>query len=360
MNPVQPATWGQLSFGMPVYSSQPAIPEGTATIRQGLGGVIVPDGDVGGGRDCGQPAWPVIWSFWGELNYAGEDIVNIQNLEDVGDWTCFSRYYVDFPLDSLPPEKVIISATLTLYQWGNAGEGQDPQPSLIQVHTVDQDWIEDTLTWNNAPLALENVASTWADVFPDWPGEPRTWDVSRAVAEAYAAGIPLRLALYESDWDYHSGKYFWSSDARDWEGMRPTLTVIWGRALADLDKTATPPFGAQGDTVTYTLNFLGTGSNLLLTDTLPAGVSPSGYFRLEGTSVEPAYDSERHHLTWDDAPALGQEVTITYTVSINTAETKSLVNTAELEDIGWGSSIITATIIANPRQAYLPLILKKD
>ena len=50
--------------------------------------------------------------------------------------------------------------------------------------------------------------------------------VSRAVAEAYAAGTPLRLALYSTDGDYHSGKYFWSSDAS--EQGRPTLQVRWG------------------------------------------------------------------------------------------------------------------------------------
>jgi hypothetical protein len=36
----------------------------------------------------------------------------------------------------------------------------------------------------------------------------------------------LRLALYSADEDYHSGKYFYSSDA----GIeaRPTLKVIFG------------------------------------------------------------------------------------------------------------------------------------
>lgn len=44
-----------------------------------------------------------------------------------------------------------------------------PQPSYIQVLTVDQDWNENTLTWNNAPLAAENITGTWVDPLPFFP-----------------------------------------------------------------------------------------------------------------------------------------------------------------------------------------------
>jgi hypothetical protein len=105
---------------------------------------------------------------------------------------------------------------------------------LIQVLTVDADWYEATLTWNNAPWAAENSSQAWVDpiTFPGWPGVPREWDVTRAVAEAYEQGGPLRLALYSADSAYHSGKYFVSSDIGDWNAQgRPALTVIWGQAL---------------------------------------------------------------------------------------------------------------------------------
>jgi hypothetical protein len=158
------------------------------------------------------------------------------------------------------------------------------------------------LTWNNAPLALENVSAAWVDPldsFPGWPGVPREWDVSRAVGEAYAAGTSLRLALYEDDWAYHSGKYFVSSDAGDWNEVgRPTLTVTWGRAVADLSKIAALTSGDQGTPITYTLSFLGSGNTLTLTDTLPPGLSEPGDFELEGTSVTPTYDSGQHRLAW--------------------------------------------------------------
>ncbi len=227
-----PGTWGVLAFGQPGYTPTTTTAAGTVTIRHQLNGSVVQDGAVGGGTVCGSSL--NFWTEWGEANYAGEPRFNIQNQADVADFPCFSKYYVTFPLDAIPADKIVISATLTLHQFGNAGGGSwgDPQSSYIHVHTLADDWNEGTLTWNNAPLPLENIAATWVDpisTFPGWPGVPRTWDVSRVVAEAYQVGLPIKLALYSSDNAYHSGKYFVSSDEEDWnEVARPTLDVIWG------------------------------------------------------------------------------------------------------------------------------------
>ena len=54
MLPEVPATWGQLAFGLPVYSPPPAAPKGTTTVRHGLAGATVVDADVGGSSVCGQ------------------------------------------------------------------------------------------------------------------------------------------------------------------------------------------------------------------------------------------------------------------------------------------------------------------
>ena len=236
MSADRPATWGQLSFGQPTYEPPAATPGGSVTIRHRLNGSTVPDAAVGGAAVCG--AGTDFWTQWGETNEAfystAADRFNVQNQEDVSDWPCFSKYYVTFPLTALPTGKVIISSTLTLHQIGNAGEGwtPGPEPSYIQVLTVDQDWNEGSLTWNNAPLAEENVAAAWIDPlpsFPGWPGVPRQWNLSRAVAQAYAARRPLRLAVYSADSPYHSGRYFTASDVGDWDEVgRPTLTVTWG------------------------------------------------------------------------------------------------------------------------------------
>lgn len=225
-----PSTWGQVAFGLPTYTPPSTTPAGTATIRHGLNGTTVSDVAAGGGAICGDGL--DYWTQWGQANYAGNPDFNIQNQSDVADWPCFSKYYVTFPLTAIPAGKKIISAHLTLYQFGNAGGSGQAQSSLIQVLTVNDAWSESTLNWNNAPLGWENVSRAWVDPivnFPGWPGVPRTWDVSGAVAQAYSAGQPVRLVLYSADDNYHSGKYFVSSDTGDWNAVgRPTLVVQWG------------------------------------------------------------------------------------------------------------------------------------
>jgi hypothetical protein len=234
MDPDQPATWGGLHFGLPAYEP-PVVKDLQHTrIQNGLNGVVVRDAEVGGGAICGKNLdW---WSEWGNLSTPGSaqnDQINIQNQSDIGDWPCFSKYYLAIPLDAIPPGQVVVSATLTLHQFGSAGWGKwgEPPPSLVQVFTSADDWQEDRLTWNNAPLALENVAQAWVPEtqFPGWPGLPRHWDVSRAASLAYASGQPLRLIFYSADGAYHSGKYFISSDAPAWNRQaRPLLEVWWG------------------------------------------------------------------------------------------------------------------------------------
>ena len=236
MEPGRPGTWGRLCFGLPAYTPTVTTPAGSLTIRHKLDGADVPDAAVGGSSICGSGV--DFWNAWGDASeeeyhegLAPGDF-NIQNQADVADWPCFSRYYVAFPLEALPPGKVIISATLTLHQFGGAGAAGQAQPSLVQALRAASGWKKGSLTWNNAPLALENAARLWVDPLnstPAWPGVPRTWDVSYAAAQAYAEGQPLRLALYSADSAYHSGKYFVSSDTGDWNAAgRPTLVVTWG------------------------------------------------------------------------------------------------------------------------------------
>jgi len=231
-SPASMACWGYLRFGLPSYRVA-ANPTGYALIRRPQeNSPLVPDADVGGttSNQCPGDEYH-IWNEWGNRNYGRAPDFNIQNQSDVADWPCFSKYYVTFPLDSIPPGKVIVSARLTLYQFGNSGGPGQARPSWIQVLIAAADWREETITWNNAPLAYENTGGSWVEPLashPGWPGVPRTWDVSYAVARAYARKEPLRLILYSADSDYHSAKYFVSSNTGDWnEEGRPKLEVWW-------------------------------------------------------------------------------------------------------------------------------------
>ncbi len=176
LDPLRPSTWGQLVFGLkPAYVPDPPLPGGITLIRHGLDGISVVDADVGGSSVCGAPAGPDFFTTWGDLNWAGKEFLNVQHLDPISEWPCFSRYYVTFPLGSVPTGKVIVSATLTLYQNGNAGEGwvDNPPSSFIEVFTIHEDWAESTLTWNNAPLVGDYVAATWVDsleIVPPPPG----------------------------------------------------------------------------------------------------------------------------------------------------------------------------------------------
>jgi hypothetical protein len=229
----QPDGWADLVFGWPSYTPPAGlVSSGTTTIRHKLNGAVVQDGMVGGSTVCG--AGLNKWSQWGNANYSGAEQVNIQNQLDVSDRPCFSRFYITFPLDRIPSGKEIVSAQVTLYQFGNSGGGEwgEAPGSMIQALTIAEDWEEATLTWNNAPQALENISRTWVEpitVFPGWPGVPQTWDVSLALSQAYHSGQPLRLAFYSADGPMHTGKYFISSDTEDWNELgRPALIVNWG------------------------------------------------------------------------------------------------------------------------------------
>jgi hypothetical protein len=228
-----PATWGELAFSLPVYTPPSAAQAGTTTIRNLLNGASVKDAGVGGGMNCG--AGTDYWNNWGDTNESfynpDRSDFNVQNESDISDYPCFSKVYIVFPLTSVPTGKKILSATLTLHQFGNS-QPPDAKPSYIQIMSASSNWDDRTITWNNAPAVISNLGGGWVDPlpgFPGWPGVVRTLDVSLAAAEAYAAGGPLSLVLYSADDNYHSGKYFVSSNTGEWNAVgRPKLDVTWG------------------------------------------------------------------------------------------------------------------------------------
>lgn len=229
-----PASWGQLQFGKPVYSAQTQTVEGSTLVRHGLNGISVPDAAVGGHTICGRDM--NAWTEWGNANYAGYTQFNVQNQWDIADFMCFSKYYVTFPLTDIPQGKSILSAAVTLNLFGNAGyNAGDATPSAIHALIASGEWNESTITWNNAPYASENISVSWVYPVDDaHPAGPYSWDVSYAVADAYRQGKPLRLVFYSTDGDYHSGKYFWSSDTEEWNAAaRPRLEVQWGPVPAE-------------------------------------------------------------------------------------------------------------------------------
>lgn len=273
MNASVPGSYGRFSFGIPSYTPEPAANVQTTTIRHGENGNVVEDAHVGGDSICGSPYWPdKFYTHWPNANYAGDEQINIQNQFNLGDWPCFSKYLVNFPLDDIPEGKVIVTAELRMYQFGNAGQGWTPGPedSIIQVLRTRDGFEEATVTWNSAPQVQENVSSALATTIPSGgAGYFVSWDVSRAVAEAHAANDPLNFALYSADNKLHSGKYFVSSDgANSHAERRPTLFVEWG----DPPLNVTPELVQieSSGSAAYTISADGLGNSVSLSVTNPA------------------------------------------------------------------------------------------
>ncbi len=228
-----PSGWGNVSFGMPTYQAPTTTSNTTYTVRNGLNGQVVTDGMVGGSLSCGHLGLNR-WTQWGTQTYPGAPQLNIQNESDISDWNCFSKIYITFPLTSLPAGQSVVSGTVTLYEYGNSGVQGQPNPSYIQVATVNQSWNPSTLSWNTAPFVQENINSMLVNTksqpkLPP-PGLAVTWDVSLALAQAYAAGQPLQLVFYSTDNQYNTGKYFWSSNVANYNAAgRPTLQATLGQ-----------------------------------------------------------------------------------------------------------------------------------
>jgi len=228
-----PMSWGYFTFGSPTFSPPPVSNPQTVTIYDKLNGQTVLDGQVGGDSVCGGSL--NYWTQWGDANYNDKPHANIQNQLDVADWPCFSKFYITFPLSSLPSGKAVTNANLKLHMFGNAGDGVSVTDSFIHVLTTNNSFDPATITWNNAPQPLENISMS---VVPPMQGplvgsgEERNFDLSYAVNRAYQAGeTSLKLALYSSDTSYHSGKYFTRSNAGDWNQVaRPTLEISLGTA----------------------------------------------------------------------------------------------------------------------------------
>ena len=154
----------------------------------------------------------------------------------------FSRALLMFDLAGVVPVgDAITHADLVMVHSGSDTRADAGSPdfdaltSSMQVHRLEGKWtdapLEQSVTWNTAPFAAENVGL--GTVTPDVAngGSTVTFDVTPMVALAVARGEPLDLALYGADTRPDSGKLFHSREGGASVDERPRLRITHGPAL---------------------------------------------------------------------------------------------------------------------------------
>ena len=128
-----------------------------------------------------------------------------------------------------------------------------------------------------------------------------------------------------------------------------------------ISKTPSRSAARQGETVTYTLAVLNLGSSatqtvpMTVTDTLPSGMQHvSGLCAAsQGMPVCSAMG-----VTWTGIFSTSAPVVISYTARVTTDSSVALTNRMVVDAGSYGVYTRTVTIMANPLQIYLPMILK--
>jgi hypothetical protein len=136
--------------------------------------------------------------------------------------------------------------------------------------------------------------------------------------------------------------------------LSPNSGQVNPSAIAQDAKRVTPGGADQGQQVQYSIQIVGDGKAVALSDPLPAGVTLVGSPSVTGSTATPSYNAPSRTITWNGAPPPLTIVTITYNTTVNTGATLAIANTARLTR-GSAQKNITAVLIANPRRLFLPL-----
>ena len=160
------------------------------------------------------------------------------------------RGYFKFNLENIPSDSTIDNAVLWAHsRYGPSGEDyDDPTWHLVDAMSVDNDgWLENELTWNNAPPMGTTVFDTENFQADDFlVGDPRcgdpdqgqyvwySWDVTSYVEDELARGDPLvSIGLKMQDEEaYESAGWFYSKDAHE-DQPRVHLRVNWSAKVVD-------------------------------------------------------------------------------------------------------------------------------
>ena len=147
--------------------------------------------------------------------YVGNSYDHAQNI-----WGS-ERIYIRFNLTELPRGRIIVSATLRLWQYWSPSTNQS-----YEAHRVLSDWNETTQNWENQPSFAGAVTST--ATAPNRTEVAVEWDITSDVKAWYSGearnyGTMIKAVKEEHARDASSG--FWSREY-PFEEWKPRLLVV--------------------------------------------------------------------------------------------------------------------------------------
>jgi len=116
----------------------------------------------------------------------------------------------------------------------------------------------------------------------------------------------------------------------------------------------------QGDTITYTVVVQPLSApvtaTMHFTDVVPDGLAyVSGTLTATAGLVD---ESSAPTLKWTGWLSEASPITITYAATVTTADSEAILNSAAISAPGYDAVTASVTIVANPKQVYLPLVMR--
>lgn len=177
--------------------------------------------------------------------------------------------------------------------------------------------------------------------------------LSRAIfqAKVHILGENFDVLKDQLPWEYSAAGF------RDIYRLQNLVALLQSEgASSGISKTVTPGAADSGQSLTYTITLLGSGSPMAVTDTIPAGT----VYVPNSAQIEPRVGiltDDSNSIHWTGVITEHVALVLTFKVTVAMTEPFRIVNMA-IVDSGMESFELTATAIANGLRVYLPIVMR--